>query len=140
MTKRLPWLLLAVSVAFNIFVAVGFFTAHHKVKQSRGFKGRTELFARHLNLTDSQRQEYDNLMQQMDQLRQSRISQREAFRQELIKDHPDQKVLEDYLTGPEACQQRLLRLEILRKMVEVLTPQQREKLLQLLKKPDAPSQ
>lgn len=141
MKAKVPWILLAVSLAFNVFFAagyvffaVGYFQAKGRMARRRGFKGRARIIARKLDLDDRQQQAFENVLGEFDQLRKDRAPQRDAFMAELIKDEPDEKVLEEFMAGEAATTRRLAKLALMRKFIRLLTPQQREQFVQLVKK------
>ena len=137
--KRLPWFLLAVSLAFNISFAVGLLKARSDMEKAKTFSGRAELMARELNLNDQQQKEFQTLLDQAEKIRAQYAPQREAYLAELIKDKPDAKALEDYMVGDTARQRRLAMLELTRKMMAVLTPQQRQQFTHLCSTQNASS-
>lgn len=134
MKAKLPWILLAVSLAFNVFFAVGYFQAKGRMAKRRTFKGRARIIARKLNLDDHQQQAFESFLGEFDQLRKDRAPQRDAFMAELIKDKPDEKLLEEHVAGEAARKRRLAKLALRRKFIGLLTPQQREQFVQLVKK------
>jgi len=134
MKAKAPWILLAVSLAFNIFFAVGYVHAKGRMAKRRGFKGRARIVARKLKLDDRQQQELESIFGEFDQLRKDRAPQRDAFMAELIKDEPDEKLLEEFMAGEAAKTRRLAKLALMRKFIRLLTPQQREQFVQLVKK------
>ena len=134
MKAKAPWILLAVSLAFNVFFAVGYGQAKGRMAKSRGFKGRIRIIARKLNLDDRQQQAFESILGEFDQLRKDRAPQRDAFMAEMIKDKPDEKLLEEFMAGEAATTRRLANLALMRKFIGMLTPQQREQYVQLAKK------
>ena len=134
MKAKAPWILLAVSLAFNVFFTVGYVRAKGRMAKCRGFKGRARIIARKLKLDDRRQQEFENVLGEFDQLRKDRAPQRDAFMAELIKDKPDEKVLEEFMAGEAATTRRLAKLALMRKFIGLLSPQQREQYVQLIKK------
>lgn len=133
MKAKAPWTLLLVSLAFNVFFAAGYVRAWGRTRR-RGFKGWARTIARKLDLDDRQQQQLDSIVGEFDQLRKDRAPQRDAFMAELIKDKPDQKLLEEFVAGEAAKTRRLAKLALMRKFIGLLTPQQREQFVQLVKK------
>jgi len=133
MKAKIPWILLAVSLAFNVFFAIGYVQAKDRMAKSRGFKARARMIARKLDLDDRQQKAFEDILGQFDQLRKDRAPQRDAFMAELIKDEPDDRRLEEYMTGEEAKNRRLANLALMRKFIGILTPQQRQKYVELVK-------
>ena len=134
MKAKVPWILLAVSLAFNVCFTVGYVQAKGRMAKRRGFKGRARILARKLDLNDRQQKEFESILGEFDQLRKERAPERDAFLTELIKDEPDEKVLGEYAAGEAAKTRRLANLALMRKFVALLTPQQREQFVQLVKK------
>jgi Spy/CpxP family protein refolding chaperone len=134
MKAKVPWVLLAVSLAFNVFFAVGYVQAKGRMAKRRGFKGRARIIARKLKLDDRQQQAFESILGEFDQLRKDRAPQWDAFMAELIKDKPDEKLLEELVAGEAATKRRLAYLALRRKFIGLLTPQQREQYVQLVKK------
>jgi len=133
MKAKIPWILLAASLAFNVFFAIGYVQAKDRVAKSRGFKARARMIARKLDLDDRQQKAFEGILGEFDQLREDRAPQRDAFMAELIKDEPDQKRLEEYMTGDDATKRRLANLALMRKFIGLLTPAQRQKYVRLIK-------
>jgi len=138
MRPRLPWLLLAVSMAFNAFFAFGYLQGEAHAGQRRSFRDRARAMARQLDLDDRQLQAFEQILEGYERLREARAPQREAFWAELVKDRPDEKLLDDYMAGEPARRDRLAKLALIQKMIALLSPQQREKLVQLVKKRSPP--
>ena len=134
MKAKLPWILLAVSLAFNVFFAAGYVRAKSRMAKRRGFKGWARTIARKLDLDDRQQQELESIVGEFDQLRKDRAPQRDAFMAELIKDEPDEKLLEEFMAGEAAKTRRLAKLALMRKFIGLLTPQQREQFVQSVKR------
>jgi Spy/CpxP family protein refolding chaperone len=134
MKAKIPWILLAASLAFNVFFAGGYVHAKGRMAKSRGFKGRARVIARKLKLDDRQQQAFEGILGEFDQLRKDRAPERDAFMAELIKDEPDEKLLEEFMAGDSAKMRRLANLALMRKFIGLLTPQQREHYVQLIKK------
>ena len=134
MKTKVPWILLAVSLAFNVFFAAGYVRAKDRMAKRRTFKGRARIMARKLKLDDRQLEAFEQLLSEYGQLRKNRAPQREAFMAELIKAKPDEKLLEEHVAGEAARKRRLAKLALMRKFIGLLTPQQREQFVQSVKK------
>jgi hypothetical protein len=132
--KFLPWILLAASLAFNVFFAAGYVRAKGRMQRVRTFRGRAEMLAKRLQLDERQMQVFQELLAEVEQLRKDRAPQREAFLAEIIKDRPDEKLLEDFVAGQSASKHRLTRLGLMRRFMGLLRPQQREKFAEMVKK------
>ncbi len=116
MGTKILSILLAISLAFNVFCTVG--SLHNKKMRrlAHSPQGRMELIAKELDLTDEQ---YERFKQR----RQSMGSKRQTFLDELIKDEPDQKLLEKLALEKLALRQEFmsdLTLEQRQKFVEII--------------------
>ena len=139
MKRTLPWILLAISLAFNIFFAVGFLRARSRMQRARTFRGRAEIIAKRLQLDDRQLEVFEGLLGEYEQLRKERAPERDLFLAEIVKDKPDEKVLEDFVAGDSVKQHRLARLAVMRRFVGLLRPEQREKFIEIVKGPTSAS-
>ena len=139
MRARLAWILLAVSVAFNAFFAAGYLRARGRMGKARTMRGRAEIMAKRLDFDEAQQQALGGLLDVAEALRERRAVERDAFFDELIKDAPDEKALEGYVTGESANQHRLARLALMRKFVGMLRPEQRQRFVELVRKRSSPS-
>lgn len=138
MTAKVPWILLIVSLAFNATFAVGFFKARAEPDAPRTFRQRAAIIAKQLQLDEQQLTAFEAVLNEKEQLRDSRSAQREGFMTEMMKDTPDDEVLEEYVAGASAIKYRLSQLAIMRKIIAILRPSQREKLVQIVKKRHSP--
>ena len=123
MKTRILTILLAVSLAFNIFFTVGFFLAKKRMQLAHSPQGRMELLAKKLNLDEEQ---YKNFQQR----RQSMGGKRQAFLDELIKGKANKKLLKSFA------------LEVLALMQEFmgdLSPEQKQKFVEIINKRFSPS-
>jgi Spy/CpxP family protein refolding chaperone len=134
MKAKLPWILLVISVAFNAFFIVGGLHAKSRVAKAHTLEGRAALFAKRLELDDQQRKVLDGLVEEARRLRQTSAPRLEAFLAEVTKDQPDEKALTDLVNGPAASQDRLDRVALIRKVVALLRPEQRDKWVEMVKK------
>ena len=94
--------LLAVSLAFNICFTVGYSDAKKRRLLLHSPQARMEFLAKKLDLTEEQ---YNNFKQR----RQSMGEKRQAFLDELIKDKPNQKLLEKLALEKLAHRQEFMR-------------------------------
>ncbi|HET6429249.1 MAG TPA: hypothetical protein VFJ30_12610 [Phycisphaerae bacterium] len=139
MKARLPWILLAVSVVFNAFFLVGFLRARLEAEKPRTFLEKAHRMAERLDLDQAQMAEFEHIVDEMERLRQQRAPEKDAFLAELTKENPDPKVLENYVASEAANEYRLNKLSLARKLVALLTPEQRQKLVELMQKRAAAS-
>ena len=140
MRNRLPWILVAVCLAFNVFFTVGFLRARSRMAKARTFRGRAELMARRLELDQQQRQAFERLLDEMEQLRKARTPRRDALLAEIVKDEPDEQVLETFVSGDAAIRHRRAKLALMRKFIALLRPEQRERFEEMVKERSWPSQ
>ena len=134
MKSKLPWILVAASLAFNVLFMVGFLQARSDAAMLRTSRGRLELMGRRLDLDEQQRQAFDQFLDKRERLRKGRAPQINALLAEIIKDKPDKKTFEEFVLGRAAGEHRLAKLGLWQEFVAVLRPQQRERLVELIKK------
>jgi hypothetical protein len=132
MKTKLPWILLIASAVFNVSFAVGFLAADGDSGTKLSTRERAMALAKKMDLSESQMPAFLTLVDRYEQLRQSRTPQREAFMNELVRPEPDQKILEDYVVGPDARQYRLDRLALMREFMDLLTNEQRTRFADLV--------
>jgi len=139
MKTRLPWILLAVSVVFNAFFLAGFLRARSEAEKPRTFQEKADRMAARLDLDPQQKAQFENIVDEFDRLRKERTPEREAFLAELVKEDPDEKTLENYVTGEAADEYRLKKLSLARQFVALLRPEQRKKFTEMIRKRGASS-
>ena len=110
--------LLVASLAFNVCFTVGYSQAKKRMRLLHSPQARMEFLAKKLNLSQEQ---YNNFKQR----RQSMGPKRQAFLDELIKDKPNQKLLEKL-----ALEKLALRQEFMRD----LSPEQRQMFVEIINK------
>ena len=79
------------------------------------------------------------MVEEFEQLKQKNIPRREALLAELIKDEPDEEVLEQYCEGETIKQHRKAYLSLVRRFMSLLRPEQREACVGMIKKHTSPS-
>ena len=139
MKARLPWMLVAVSVVFNVFFVISFVRARSEAETPRTFLEKAHRLARKLDLDEQQMAEFEHVIDEMERLRAERGPLREAFLAEMIKEDPDDKVLENYVAGETAIEYRLNKLSVALKLVALLKPEQRQTFVELIRKRGATS-
>ena len=137
-TKILP-ILLAVSLAFNVFFTLGFVQARKRMQLASSFHGRTELLAKQLNLDQAQYKTFKQLRDEFTQLRQSRAAKRQALFDELMKDQPNQKVLESLCTVDDIKQRKMQILTLMQRFMSILRPEQKQQFVEIINKRFSPS-
>jgi Spy/CpxP family protein refolding chaperone len=142
MRPRLPWILLAVSVALNVLLigfGVGFLW--HRPPEGGPLamdrQQRVEAVTRELGLQPQQREAFRQFVQHTQQaqraLREKNQPILEATRRELIKPTPDEAAL-DRLFGEVTANRRAFQDETshaMRQFLTTLTPEQRDGFLRL---------
>lgn len=139
MKARLPWIVLVASVAFNAFFIVGYLRVHGPGSSPKTFRSRMKLLGKRLDLDEQQGSRFDALVGEQEKLMARRGPQREKMLAELTKDEPDEKVLEAFFEGDEARRHRRERMLLMQKLMKLLRPEQREKLLEQIKAHTSPS-
>ncbi len=139
MSRTVLYSVLALSLAFNIFFAVGYFKAQKSLQKIETPKERIAWAASKLSLNQSQQKALAQIVTKASQLRKKlKKRQRETTRlfiDELKKASPDVELLKRSLEELEE-QKRRMRNEIMKEWREFytsLTPRQREKVRKLLK-------
>ena len=135
MKSRLPWVVVAASLAFNVLFMVGFLRARKDVaKEPRTSRDRFKRIADKLDLDERQWQAVEQFLDKKEQLRKDRAPQRDALLAEIVKENPDTKALEEFVLGKAAGDYRLARLALMQEFIAVLRPQQRERYVELIRK------
>ncbi|WP_457593040.1 Spy/CpxP family protein refolding chaperone [Hydrogenimonas sp.] len=139
MSRTVLYSILALSLAFNIFFAVGYFKAQKSLQKIETPKERIAWAASKLSLNQSQQKALAQIVTKAAELRKKlKKRQRETTRlsiDELKKASPDIELLKRSLEEMEE-QKRRMRNEIMKEWREFytsLTPRQREKVRKLLK-------
>ena len=138
MKLKLPWILLVISLAFNAFFLIGFTQARKQIERAKTFRGRTEAIAKQLNLDPQQYENFTRIRDEFEQLLRQLTEKRQEFFAELVKDHPDQKVVDAFRSGDSVKQLRLQVLDRIESFFGILRPEQRQKLVELVRKQAGP--
>ena len=115
MKTKILTIVLVLSLVFNVFFALGYFPILRHKRQGKTFHGRTERIAEKLNLDQDQYKLFQDI-------RESKSNQRQAYLAELVKDNPDQKLLERL---------SLEGLNNMQKFMRSLRPEQRQLFLEM---------
>ena len=126
-------ILLAVSLAFNVFAVVGYLLPYVEPQHARSPEARAKMMAEKLSLDPQQQAIYEKLMLAHAKLREARSLRRDAFYAELLKEHPDEEELKAYLTSSSTDEHRLAMLALVQKFVGVLRPEQRDMFVQTIR-------
>jgi Spy/CpxP family protein refolding chaperone len=129
MIRRLPWFLLMLSIAFNVFFAGGFIHAEYVTTKSETGDG-ANLLAKRLNLTDAQKQTYAQLRRDMmakaQEMHESLAAARQEFWTQMGSGAAEPRKIRE-LVEFQADQTRRLHLlmaDHLRQFQSILTPDQ----------------
>ncbi len=134
-----PWLgiLLALSVVFNVFFIVGYYRASTQPQTRPSFEQRARQMAQQLGLDAGQQKSFDELLaqtiEQRSQLKAETKPLRDRLFEELVKDHPDQAVIDEFLEDDRFKQRRRFMITQMQKLMTILTPQQRQKFVELMR-------
>ena len=125
MKTKWVWILLCVSIVFNALFTAGFLRARSHAHQFKGFEGRARRIAQRLELDAEQQKVFDRLLAQTMEERKKLHAEirpmREQFLAELVKDEPDQAVLQAYLDQGHHMKRRKLMIQTSRRVDENLT-------------------
>lgn len=138
MMRKLLWVLLAASVAFNGFFAVGYFRARSQAQALQTFEGRARLWTQDLDLDAHQQEVFERLLRETTRLRgESRRAGApltERMLAELAKDQPDEAVLLAYARQDRPAEYRQALVFLLRDFVAALRPEQKQRFLESLRR------
>ncbi len=131
MKIKLICLLLAASVAFNIFFAIGYQEAKSEMELSKTRRGRDELLRRELDLDAQQQKAYEEMQANYAAQRQGRRkdirAQYSKFWAAIMQDEPDEKALEEFIQAASDGKARRRRsVERMKTLMKILRPEQRE--------------
>ncbi len=139
MKAKLPWILLGISLAFNVCFAVGFFLARPAPPKSLSTRAKAMAMAKKLELDESQMPAFERLLSDYEKLREDRSAERTAFLEELLKAEPDEQLLTEYMAGESRKKYNLAKLRLMREFIDLLSPTQREKFVQRIKERSSPA-
>lgn len=138
MKTWLPWVLLAVSLALNLFLVAGFFWTRSAIAMWRDPDARFEMVADRLELTDPQRAQFREAMEALKSKgfggwEEHRQARREIFEMAL-QPNPDRAAI--VARVEEMTRERTQRmtevLDIMLPFLASLTPEQRAEMKQLM--------
>ncbi|WP_201352725.1 periplasmic heavy metal sensor [Hydrogenimonas urashimensis] len=140
MKTKLLYGALAVSLAFNLFFAIGYVTAKKRMQRMDKIERRVDFAAKRLALSDAQKKELRGILEASRQaLRRLRRQERETallFKEELKKPNPDIDRLKRAMADIE--QMRRKSKEALaqrwRAFFDTLNDEQRKKAMRMLQK------
>ena len=139
MKTWLPWVLLAVSLALNLFLVAGFFWTRSAVAMWRDPEARFEMMADRLDLTDPQRTQFREAMEALKSKgfgggwEQHREARREIFDMAL-QPNPDRAAIVARVEEMTRQRTQMMTdaLDIMLPFLASLTPEQRAEMKQLM--------
>ena len=139
MKTKLPWILLAASIGFNIFFAAGYVRSQQLAERLTTPEGRAEVMAERLSFDEKQmevlRQVADRLKKEADQAREANRDNMEAFWTELDRGDPDSEKVMDLMDKSEGRLHEYRKSQV-RGMIEIarsLKPDQRKQYLNMVR-------
>ncbi len=141
MKPWLPWTLLALSLALNIFLVAGFFWTRGQITLWRDPEARFEMMSDRLDLTEPQRTELRRVMSALKERGGMGFEAHRAARREILElalqPNPDRGAILARIeeTTRERTQAMAEMLDLTLPFLASLTPEQRAKLKELLERP-----
>ena len=147
MIQNKRWLIifLILSVSFNVFFLLGYARTRHVVKMLKTPEGRAEFVSKKLKLNQEQKAKFFQLGEKigMEKLKMKNQHSREIeiFWRELLKSNPDPHRISASLELHSVLNRQLLPLQqdFLINFLKILTPEQRELFVNLLRKNKNPN-
>lgn len=137
MKPRIAWVLLAASIGFNVFYAVGYYRAKATSEALQSFEGRARVFAQALELDASQREVFERMLAQASRARmqskQRALPATEAFLEELSRPEPDEAKLLEHAARDANAEYRQTTVLMMRDFMKVLGPEQRRTFIQAIR-------
>lgn len=139
MKSKLPWILLGISLCFNVFFVSGYLSARRIPKLLATPAGWTQIVSDRLGLDDRQRQELVAVNArreaQMQEVRSPYAKGYEAFWGEVLKDEPDRKRIAEIQQESAVLhgQMARIRTEFLLDTVKLMTPEQRTRYARMVR-------
>jgi Spy/CpxP family protein refolding chaperone len=136
--RRILWILLAGSIAFNVFFALGFIQARNTVEKFQSPRGRAEILAERLALTPEQQEvfwrEGRAIARQGMEIAREIDKVQNRFFAEVQKDNPNREVIFQILsqTNDERARLTRIRTEHWLVVMQSLTPEQRKLFVDLV--------
>ena len=131
MNKRTLVALLALSIAFNLAFAFGFFYAQQQLQRLATPEGRWQVISDELQLSKKQQQQVQVIWQRGRErllpLQRRHSDDLKAFWTEMMADKPDARRIRKILkrTAKATNEAREIRVELMFELMLVLTPEQR---------------
>ena len=139
MKTKLSWILLAASVAFNVTFIVGYLRVHGPGSRPKSFGDRMKLLGKRLDLDEQQWKEFNAIVAEQHKLLSQRSPGLDKVLAEMMKDDPDQEVIDEFLEGDTARAHRRERAMLIHKLMRMLRPEQREEFVNQIRARRNPS-
>ena len=137
MKLKVLWLLLAASIAFNVFFALGAFNTRKVAIRAGTPGGWSEVFADKIGLDEQQKAAYEAWHDNGTAQRRERSTKYRAdfdkFWAEIVKDEPDEAVLEEFIQSSQGGDLRRRFVARTRELMEILRPDQRKAAVEMLR-------
>lgn len=137
--RHILWILLAGSLAFNGFFALGFIQARNMVEKFQSPKGRAEILAERLKLTPEQKKVFWRegmaIARQGMEIAKELEKDQNRFFAEVLKENPDREIIFQILSQTNDERARLTRIRTEHWMVimQSLRPEQRRLFVDLIR-------
>jgi Spy/CpxP family protein refolding chaperone len=134
----LPWVLLALSLALNLFFVAGFFWSRNAIAMWRDPAARFEMVADRLDLTDPQRTQFREAMEALKSKGFGRMEEHREMRREIVdmalQPNPDRAAILARMEeiSRERMQAMTEALDTMLPVLASLTPDQRAELKELI--------
>ena len=138
MKRWLPWILLAASLALNIFFVAGFFWTRSAIAMWRDPEARFEMMADRLDMSEPQRGQLRQIMAELKRKGFTRMDDHRAIRREIVdmalQPNPDRAAILARIEEAtrERTQAMTEMLDLVLPLLASLSPEQRDKLKELM--------
>jgi len=136
--KAIPWILLSISLAFNVFFVVGMRRAHRHRRLVETAEGRVQLLAEKLDMDAEQRAKWlaleKGVWAEHQAFKKEIAAQVDAFWSEMIKDKPDASALQAFVQSAPGPQRRRRFVEHMQGLMAILRPEQRQRAAEFFKR------
>ena len=137
MKTKGPWILLCVSVVFNVLFIAGYHRSKSHTAHRWSLEDRARWISERLDLDPAQQVTFNQLLEETienrTQFHQAKQAWKSQLVDELVKDEPDPAVLEAFVKQDHHKEHRKLMVQQIGRLMAILQPQQRQTLQQLLK-------
>jgi Spy/CpxP family protein refolding chaperone len=125
-------------MAFNVCFAAGYFQAKAHIELTKTPEGRAELFLRRLNLDEAQatavRQLRDEYFAEWRRSMETKRAEYETFWTEIVKEEPDEQVLQDFIQSASSVESRSRFVRYMRNFMRLLRPEQRLQVVEQIRR------